>query len=270
MAMLGALYADGRGVPQDYGKAREWWEKAADKGEVYAMSSLGVLYRDGRGATQDYAKAREWLEKAAEKGEATAMAMLGALYADGRGVPQDYTKAREWLEKAAAKDNADAKLALVRLPIRVAANAERYAEALQLQEALAAKVEAEETKRDGKPGKHTAVELNNAAWFTLFAKDFSKALTVADRAHALFPDNFAIESNRAHALMFLGHGEECKTLYLAYKGKPISKDENKLWERAIAKDFEELRKAGLTHPMMADIEKELGVSSDGNSDISQR
>jgi hypothetical protein len=70
--------------------------------------------------------------------------------------------------------------------------------------------------------------------------------------------------------MFLGHGEECKTLYLAYKGKPISKDENKLWERAIAKDFEELRKAGLTHPMMADIEKELGVSSDGNSDISQR
>jgi len=30
--------------------------------------------------------------------------------------------------------------------------------------------------------------------------------------------------------------------------------------RAIAQDFAEFRKAGLTHPMMADIEKELGVS----------
>jgi hypothetical protein len=33
-----------------------------------------------------------------------------------------------------------------------------------------------------------------------------------------------------------------------------------LWERAIAEDFAELREAGLTHPMMTDIEKELGVS----------
>jgi hypothetical protein len=29
---------------------------------------------------------------------------------------------------------------------------------------------------------------------------------------------------------------------------------------AIAEDFAEFRKAGLTHPMMADIEKELGIS----------
>ena len=34
----------------------------------------------------------------------------------------------------------------------------------------------------------------------------------------------------------------------------------RLWERVIADDFAEFRKAGLTHPMMADIEKELGVS----------
>jgi hypothetical protein len=33
-----------------------------------------------------------------------------------------------------------------------------------------------------------------------------------------------------------------------------------LWEQVIAEDFAEFRKAGLTHPMMADIEKELGVS----------
>jgi hypothetical protein len=57
--------------------------------------------------------------------------------------------------------------------------------------------------------------------------------------------------------MFLGRGEDCKALYLAYKGKLVS---GPLRERAIPEDFAEFRKAGLTHPMMADIEKELGVS----------
>ena len=33
-----------------------------------------------------------------------------------------------------------------------------------------------------------------------------------------------------------------------------------IWERVIADDFAALRRAGLMHPMMADIEKELGVS----------
>ena len=33
------------------------------------MHSLGLLYRDGYGVAQDYAKAREWYEKAADKGE---------------------------------------------------------------------------------------------------------------------------------------------------------------------------------------------------------
>jgi hypothetical protein len=87
-----------------------------------------------------------------------------------------------------------------------------------------------------------------------------KALTVANRAHALLPENLLIETNRAHALMFLGSGEECKALYLAYKGKPVSEQDATLWEHAIVEDFAEFRKAGLTHPMMTDIEKELGVS----------
>ena len=117
-----------------------------------------------------------------------------------------------------------------------------------------------ETKREGKPGEVTAQALNGVAWHALFAREFTKALTVADRAHALLPDDLTIDANRAHALMFLKRGEECKALYLAYKGKPISGQDGQLWERVIVEDFTEFRKAGLTHPMMADIEKELGVS----------
>jgi TPR repeat protein len=224
------------------------------------MINLGLLYANGQGVAQDYAKAREWYEKAADKGATSAMINLGLLYANGQGVAQDYAKAREWYEKAADKGDTSAEARLEQLPISEAAQAGRYAEALQLQEALAAKVEAVETKREGKPGGETADALNSVAWYALFAREFTKALTVADRAHALLPDNLWIETNRAHAFMFLGRRKESMALYLAHKSKPVSEQDGKLWERMIVEDFAEFRKAGLTHPMMADIKRELGVS----------
>ena len=73
MTNLGLLYQNGQGVPQDYVKAREWYEKAADKGSAFAMTNLGLLYQNGRGVPQDYGKARKWYEKAADKGNAYAM-----------------------------------------------------------------------------------------------------------------------------------------------------------------------------------------------------
>ena len=78
--------------------------------------------------------------------------------------------------------------------------------------------------------------------------------------NALVPDDLNIETNRAHALMFMGRDEEAKALYLAHKGKPVVGRGHKLWEQAVAENFAEFRKSDLTHPMMADIEKELGVS----------
>src|SRR5208337_823939 len=198
--------------------------------------------------------------RAADKGEMIAMRNLGAIYYNGYGVAQDTAKARQWFEKAADKGEAEAVANLEQLSIREAEAAGRYAEALQLQETRAAKREAAETNREGKPGKETAQALNGVAWYALFAREFTKALSIADRAHALLPDNLEIETNRAHALMFLGRGEESEALYLAHKGQRISMEDGRLWERAIADDFAEFRKAGVTHPMMADIEKKLGAS----------
>jgi hypothetical protein len=119
---------------------------------------------------------------------------------------------------------------------------------LHLQEVLEAEVEAAETKLEGKPGEETAQALVEVAWYALFAGEITKALTASDRAHALLPDDLTIETNRAHALMFLGRGEEAKALYLTHKGKPISGQDGKLWERAIAEDFAEFRKTGLDAP----------------------
>jgi TPR repeat protein len=79
MYKLGNLYDDGHGVAQDSAKAREWYEKAADKGSVEAMFTLGLHYDYGYGVAQDYAKAHEWYEKAADKGDASAKARLQQL-----------------------------------------------------------------------------------------------------------------------------------------------------------------------------------------------
>ncbi len=260
MVSLGLLYNNGTGVKQDYDKARQWYEKAAAKDNSSAMVDLGVLYNNGNGVKQDYDEARKWYEKAADKGDMDAMRNLVLLYDNGNGVKPDYDKVRRWHEKAVDKGDAGVKASLEKLLINEAIETGRYADALKLQEALAAQVEAEETKREGKPGKETAEALTSVAWIALFAPNLTEALTAANRAHTLLPGDLVIETNRAHALMFLGHREECEALYLAYKGKPAAGQGDALWERVIAADFAELRKAGLAHPMMDEIEKKLGVS----------
>ena len=41
---LGAMYANGEGVPQDSVKAVEWWQKAATQGHADAQYNLGRSY----------------------------------------------------------------------------------------------------------------------------------------------------------------------------------------------------------------------------------
>ncbi|MEO7862135.1 MAG: tetratricopeptide repeat protein, partial [Nitrospirales bacterium] len=81
---LGLLYANGEGMPQDYLKAREWYEKAAIQGVVMAQTNLGALYHNGQGVRQEYATARQWWEQAAAQGHETAQHNLGVLYEKGR------------------------------------------------------------------------------------------------------------------------------------------------------------------------------------------
>src|SRR5215475_5775493 len=47
--LLGALYAQGYGVPQDYNTAAQWFRQAAEQGHVAAQYNLGVRYHEGRG-----------------------------------------------------------------------------------------------------------------------------------------------------------------------------------------------------------------------------
>src|SRR5262245_32438812 len=242
MNSLGFLYASGQGVAQDYAKAQEWYEKAAAAGDAGAMNSLGFLYASGQGAAQDYAKAREWYEKAAAAGDAGAMNSLGILYANGQGVAQDDAKAREWFEKAAAAGNASAMTNLGVLYENGRDVAQNYIKARVWYE---------------KAGDAQA--LGKLAWRALLAREPADALSAAERALAIDPSLLWIETNRAHALMYLGRAEEARALFLAHKDKPIP-DNNKLWQQVIGEDFAEFRKAGIEHPQMTEIEVALGIA----------
>ncbi len=108
MFSLGVMYFRDDGVEQDKSKARDYWEKAADKDDVDAMFILGAMYNEADGVEEDKSKARDYWEKAAEKDDADAMVSLGVRYFQGDGVEQDKSKARDYWEKAAEKDNAEA------------------------------------------------------------------------------------------------------------------------------------------------------------------
>ena len=111
--MLGLVYDQGQGGPQDYVQAVAWYRKAADQGNAAAQVNLGVKYERGQGVPQDYVQAVAWYRKAADQGNASARTNLGVMYANGQGVPQDYIQAHMWWNLAASRytdptDRADA------------------------------------------------------------------------------------------------------------------------------------------------------------------
>jgi GAF domain/PilZ domain/Sel1 repeat len=70
--------------------------KVAERGDPAAQFALGARYATGEEVKQDYTEAVKWFTLAAEQGHILAQATLGAYYWAGRGVPQDLTKAYYW------------------------------------------------------------------------------------------------------------------------------------------------------------------------------
>jgi uncharacterized protein len=66
---------------------------ACRAGRPRAQFRLGSLYENGNGVPRDFAKARQWYEKAAAQGEAIAQFYLGIQFAYGEGVPLDLVQA---------------------------------------------------------------------------------------------------------------------------------------------------------------------------------
>jgi tetratricopeptide (TPR) repeat protein len=96
--------------------------------------------------------------------------------------------------------------------------------------------------------------IGSLAYRFVLARNFVRALEAADQATTLASGEIWIRGNRAHALMFLDRTDEARELYLKYRGAKNVVAE-KSWETSVLEDFGELRKAGLAHPLMDEVEK---------------
>jgi TPR repeat protein len=75
---LGRIYFFGKGVPKDYSKALSIYRIVEeDSDNAIGQLMLGRMYRDGLGVPRDFAKAKEHLCRAADKGNVIAVSELG-------------------------------------------------------------------------------------------------------------------------------------------------------------------------------------------------
>ena len=86
--ILGFMYDEGQGVPQDYAEAAKWYRRAAIQGNKAAQHNLGLI---------DHAETEKWYRRAAEPGNAAARHNLGLM--------EDHSGTETWYRRAAEPGN---------------------------------------------------------------------------------------------------------------------------------------------------------------------
>jgi len=74
----------------------------AQRGDPHAQAILGFMYTNGRGVPQSYDVAVDWYVLSAEQGDSTGQYLLGLMYDKGFGVTPNVILAHKWLNLAAA------------------------------------------------------------------------------------------------------------------------------------------------------------------------
>jgi hypothetical protein len=83
-------------LPKQPAKAFQYTLEAAEKGYVPAEAAVGMMYANGKGVEQNYAEAGKWWIKAAEGGHLLAAEKASMLYRSGVGVKPDPEVANKW------------------------------------------------------------------------------------------------------------------------------------------------------------------------------
>ncbi len=118
---LGHLYLAGKGVEQDFTRAKYWYQRVVEqqgadaKIVAHANFVLGMLYSSGKGGKQNYREAMQCFQNAAKQGYTDAHINIGLLYAKGLGVSRDYQKALYWWNLAAEKGHPTAPIYVLKL-----------------------------------------------------------------------------------------------------------------------------------------------------------
>jgi hypothetical protein len=88
--------------PDPPGPDSTGFRKAAERGDADAQNNLGASYANGNGVPQNYALAIKWYRRAAKQGNSMAQKNLGACYYNGQGVERNFVEAYKWYAVAAA------------------------------------------------------------------------------------------------------------------------------------------------------------------------
>ncbi len=83
------------------------WQEKCESNEAKACYTLAMLYYEGKGIKQDYEKAKLYWQKACSLNNALSCTMLGISYDRGEGVVRDYKRAEEYYKKACSLGNAE-------------------------------------------------------------------------------------------------------------------------------------------------------------------
>ena len=107
---LGNSYLTGRdpnGDPCDvnFELAKQWLERAHEKGASTATFILGTLYEDGKGVPADIGKAIELYVSAADRGAYLPCLHLARIYANGKTVLRSPSIAAEWYRRVLAVES---------------------------------------------------------------------------------------------------------------------------------------------------------------------
>lgn len=105
-ANVGDLYFFGLSVPRNIDEALKWYRKGADQDAPLGLNQTGWFYLQGIGLQKDPAEAMKWYRRSADLGSPNAAYMLGWIY--GHVEPMDYVKAMTWYRKAASHNQVEA------------------------------------------------------------------------------------------------------------------------------------------------------------------
>jgi hypothetical protein len=88
---------------RDYVMASRIFTDLAPQGNAVAQTYLGYMYANGKGVPQDFTVSAGWYGCASQQGVAEAQYQLGLMYDKAQGVPQDYVTAYALVNLAVAK-----------------------------------------------------------------------------------------------------------------------------------------------------------------------
>lgn len=82
------------------GDSFKWYERAAKKGNSFAMQKVANAYEDGNGVEINLKKALQWYEKASNDGTIWPLLSLYSFYNEGKGCEKDPELAQQYFQKS--------------------------------------------------------------------------------------------------------------------------------------------------------------------------